>query len=198
MTIRRRRPGGGRKPIGQFSKSATFNTRIDPETRRALDAAAQKNGVSISAIAGQILRKGLQKPTGKPHNQSIARAITLLAERIEEGTKLDWRKDPFTGQALRYAVEALLFHFAATPEGAPAIPPSIAEGAGKMPREFAERFSKPAGYANALAYNLILELEQTSPSMPINEWSVPIFFSGESSQLALIRRGLQDEEGKIS
>jgi hypothetical protein len=182
--------------MGQFSKSATFNTRIDAETRRALDDAAQKSGRSISAIAGQMLRQGLGlKATGKPHNRALARAIELLAEKVEEGTKLDWRKDPFTGQALRYTIEALLFHFAATPEGEPAIPPSIAEQARNMPKEFAERLSKPAGYSHMLAYNFILELEKTSPSTPINEF-VPIFLSGEPSQLALIRRGLQDEEGK--
>ncbi len=192
MAKRKRRPGGGRKPGGEFPKIATFTTRILPETRRALDEAARMSRPrrSVSATAEHILRQGLRKPAGEPRNLAVATAVALLAENIERDAKKNWRDDPFTGLALRYAVEALLFHFAPSPEGTPAVPPAIDEEASKMPPEFAERFRKPAGFGHMLAYNLIHEIEQATSSAPINEWSMPIFFSERPRQLALIGSGL--------
>ena len=103
--------------------------------------------------------------------------------------------------ALRYAVEALLYHYAPTPppDGAPAIPSGIEQAAGKMPPEFAERFRKPAGFGHLLAYNLILEIEQAAPG-EINEWTVPIFLNAKPGALGLIRSGLglgQNTKGKV-
>ena len=192
MVKRKRRPGGGRKPSGEFpGKSATFTTRLQPETRRALDDAARKGGHgSVSATAEFILKQGLKKPTGEPRNLALACAVALLAERIEQATAQSWRQDQFTGLALRYAVEALLFHFAPTPEGTPAAPQAVEKAAEKMPPEFAERFRKPAGIGHTLAFNLIHELEQVRSTAAPNEWSLPIFFSEEPAQLGLISRDL--------
>jgi len=200
MAERKRRPGGGRKPGGEFpGKSATFTTRIQPETRRALDAAAKASGprASVSVIAERILKAGLEKPSGAPRNTALAAAVALLAKNIETATAQSWREDQWTGMALRYAIEALLFHFVPTPEGTPAIPSAIDEAANKMPPDFAERFRKPAGLGHMLAYNLINELEQAiSSSMP-NEWSLPIFFSDDQRRLGLISRDLGlDQKGK--
>jgi len=46
---RKRAPGGGRKPAGEFKgKSATITTRVTPATRAALEQAASANGRSLS------------------------------------------------------------------------------------------------------------------------------------------------------
>src|SRR5262245_22199126 len=108
---RKRTPGGGRKPQGGLSgKVETFTTRITPETRIGLERAAATSGWSISFEAEHRLRISLQKPPGAmaQHNAALARAVGLLAERIERESKESWRHDPFTGMALRYAVEMLL------------------------------------------------------------------------------------------
>jgi hypothetical protein len=199
MAKRKRRPGGGRKPHGEFpGKSAAFTTRIQPATRRALDEAARMTGRrSVSAMAEYILKQGLAKPSGEPHNSALANAIAVLAENIERDTKKSWREDPFTGMALRYAVEHLLLQYApAPPEGAPMVPPAIDEAASKMPPEFAQRFRTPAGFANTLTYNLILEITQASSSAPTNEWSLPFFFNEKPAQLALIGRELGSANNK--
>jgi hypothetical protein len=182
----------GRPPGGEFpGKSATFTTRIQPETRRALEEAAKaRHRGSISAAAEFLLKSALTNPSGLPRNQALACAIGILAESIERDTKKDWRTDTFTGTALRHAVEALLFHFAPMPENTPPIPPAIQEAADKMPPMFAEQFRKPAGFGHVLAYNLILEIEQAAPPTILNEWSLPIFFSKRPAQLGLINSAL--------
>src|SRR5262245_38676366 len=196
---RKRAPGAGRKPQGEFAgKSAAFSTRITPETRRALDEAVRSHRprISLSQHVEYLLTTAMQKPSGKPRNYALACAIALLAENIERGAETDWRADPFTGQALRYAVETLLFQYAATPEGTPAIPPAIEEAAARMPPEFAERFRTPAGFGHVKAYNLISEIDQVaSPATP-NEWSLPIFFSEQPVQLAVISRDLVQADRK--
>ena len=190
MTKPKRQRGPGRPPAGEFPKSATFTTRLQPETRRALGAAAKASGHSVSAVAERILRAGLEKPSGARRNNALAAAIALLAKNIETATGQSWRKDQWTGMALRYAVEALLFHYAPTPEGTPATPPAVEEAAAKMPPQFAEQFRKPAGLAHTLAYNFINELEQARPSSIPNEWSLPIFFSDDQRRLGLISSDL--------
>jgi len=198
MAKKRRRPGGGRKPHGEFpGKAATFTTRIQPETRRALNEAARLSHRSVSATAEHILKQGLRKPSGEPRNSALANAIEVLVENIERDTNKSWRDDVWTGLAVRYAVETLLFHYAPTPpEGTVAVPPAVDEAAGKMPPEFAQRFRTPAGFAHTLAYNLILEIQQSISLGPPNEWSLPYFFSEKPAQLALIARrlGLADSK----
>lgn len=146
---------------------------------------------SVSATAEYILKQGLRKPSGEPRNSALATAIERLVENIERDTKESWRDDPWTGLAVRYAVETLLFHYAPTPpEGSVPAPPAVDEAAGKMPPEFAQRFRTPAGFAHTLAYNLILEIQQSISSGRPNEWSLPIFFSERPAQLALVAGGL--------
>ena len=194
MAKKRRRPGGGRKPGGEFpGKAATFTTRIQPATRRALDEAARLSRPrrSVSAMAEHILKQGLRKPSGKPRNLALAAAIEVLVENIERDTNKSWRDDPWAGLAVRYAVETLLLYYAPTPpEGTVAVPPAVDEAAAKMPPEFAQRFRTPAGFAHTVAYNLIHEIAQTVFAGPPNEWSLPYFFSERPAQLALIAGGL--------
>ena len=49
MVKRKRAPGAGRKPKGEFAgKTATVTTRIMPDTREALEAAALASNRSLS------------------------------------------------------------------------------------------------------------------------------------------------------
>src|SRR5262245_43966542 len=136
---RKRGPGGGRK-LGSGEKHATLTARLRPETRLALEQATEKSRHrSLSATAEFILRTALMEPRGEPRQLGLARAVSLLANSVEKHTQKSWRDDPFTGMALRYAVEALLFHLAPTPEGPPEAPEAVKQFAAKMPDEMRER-----------------------------------------------------------
>jgi hypothetical protein len=95
----------------------------------------------------------MTKPSGASHNGALAFTVAKLAERIEEDTGKRWLDDPFTGLALRYAIEALLFHFAPLAAGDPAIPPRVEES----PTASWPLLRKTAApQRNALSYSLTL------------------------------------------
>jgi plasmid stability protein len=198
MSKSKRRPGGGRKPIGEFSKSAAFTTRLDPTLRRALVEAAEHSGKSVSETAAHILREGLKRPSGEPHNRALACAVALIGEKIEREAQKSWRDDQFTRQALAYGIETLLAYIAPDVKEAPPIPPAIEAAAAKSPPQYAEQYRKPDFFGFLQASNLINEIEQAAPGRLINEWSLPIFFSEKPMQLALIGRdlGLTAKKGK--
>ncbi len=84
---RKRAPGAGRKPRGPFKgKTATLTTRITAATRAALDAAAQKNGLSLSQEVERRLDNSILRDRSgnrKQRNRALAEAIAPLAEYIE-------------------------------------------------------------------------------------------------------------------
>ena len=134
MAKRKRRPGGGRKPGGEFpGKTACFH---DPsaETRKALDEAARVSGRTVSVMAEYILRQWLKKPVGDPRNGALATAVALLAENIERDAKKSWSDDPWVGFALANGVENLVRYFAPAPvsEDMPPAPPAVEEAAAKL------------------------------------------------------------------
>jgi hypothetical protein len=164
---------------------------MEPETRQALNTAAAAKGKSVSRMAELLLKAALlDKATVERHNNALAAAVEQLAENIEHETKKSWRDDTFTWTALRYAIEHLLWYFGPTPERQPAVPAAVNEAAGKMHEEFARQFRKPPGFGRTLAFQLIHEIEQATSPGPINEWSLPYFFSGQPERLALIGRDL--------
>jgi hypothetical protein len=199
---RKRAPGAGRKPRGDYSgKTDTFTTRITPQTRRALEQAAAASGRSLSQEVEYRLHLSLHKLSGKPHNRALGRAIAMLAERIERETQKDWRRDAYTGLALCSAVEMVLQHFAPASEGPPPIPPAIEMAAAKMPPDFAERYRKPAGFGHLRGFNFIGEIEHAprlaEPASMIDEWTIwglPGFPSVPPAGLGTIRRDLKDDK----
>ena len=201
MIQRKKRSRRGRPPSGDFpGKSATFTTRIQPSTRRALEAAAKaRSDKSISAAAERILKSVLLWQSGEPRNNALAAALVLLAENIERDTKKSWRDDPWVGFALANGVEHLVRYFAPAPvsEGMPPTPPAVEQAAAKMHRDDAEHFCKFAGFGRMQAQFLIREIEQAASSGPINEWTMPIFFSERPEKLGLIGSELaESRKGK--
>jgi hypothetical protein len=196
MTKRKKQSRRGRPPSGEFpGKSSTFTTRIQPETRRALDEAARKNGRTVSVMAEYILRQWLKKPAGDPRNVALAAAVALLAENIERDAKKSWRDDPWVGFALANGVENLVRYFAPAPvsEDMPPAPAAVEEAAAKWSSdEIAQQFRKPHAYGRIQAQFLIREIEQAASPGPISEMSMPIFFNERPAKLALIGRELTD------
>jgi hypothetical protein len=203
---RKRAPGAGRKPQGEFAgKSVTFATRLTPMTRRELARAAEANGRSLSQEAERRLSASFKRLPGKARNRALAFTVATLASRVEEETGLNWREDAFTGTALRYAVEMLLTFLAAEFQSEPKIPPAVETAASKLPQGLAEQYRKPAGVGHMLAYNLTREIEQakaqSEPARSLqefndkfNEWSQPIFFNASMETLAEIARDLDQKE----
>ena len=71
-------------------------------------------------------------------------------------------------------------------EGMPPTPPAVEQAAAKMHRDDAEHFCKFAGFGRMQAQFLIREIEQAASSGPINEWTMPIFFSERPENLGLL------------
>jgi hypothetical protein len=187
-----RKGRSGSKPRGEFpGKSATFTTRIQPETRRALNAYAKATSKSVSVAAERLLKAALQKPSGEPRNRALAHAVELLAEQIEGEAKKSWRDDAFTAQALLHGITVLLTYFTpAHVKRATVPPPAIKDAAAKMPPVFAERLCNPEGFAGFMAFRLIGEIRQAveSPAR-ISVWSMPFFREAAKPEvLALIGR----------
>jgi predicted transcriptional regulator len=192
---RKRAPGAGRPRKAETDKKgATFTTRISWETRRGLDEAAKKHKRSVSLEAEVALRHYLKKPEGAPRNRALASIVANLAEGIEAQTGKSWRTDIFTSMAVRYAIEAVLFHFAPGTTEAPAIPEAVERQAEKMPPEFAERYRKPAGFGYMRAHHLITEIEsRPRPGKMVDEWTLPIGLNASLEMLDIIARDLDLE-----
>ena len=111
--VRKRKPGGGRKPRGE-GPAVAFNTRIEPETRRLLERAAKENGRSLSAEIARRLKNSFG-PAAASDIQT--RALCHLLDRIVTmarglkrtgGEPFNWRTNRFDYLAFKYAVEELL------------------------------------------------------------------------------------------
>jgi len=142
---RKRAPGGGRKPRGEFkNKSRTLTTRITAATRTALERAAKKSGRSLSQEIESRLDISIRRDRDRDHHRHIralAQAIAFVTERVERATGKCWREDPFTGEALRHAIEFLVFHYA--PHGELVVPASVEAAAARVPPEARDGYLNP-------------------------------------------------------
>ena len=158
---RKRAPGAGRKPRGDFKgKTATLTTRITSETRAALDRAARKSNRSLSQEVEHRLNGSIRRD--RDHNRhrhvrGLAETIAILTDWVEEATQKRWIDDPFTAEALRRAIEFLVFHFGAP--GPPQVPASVKDAAARMPPQARDQSMTPAGVGHAAAGGLISWIE---------------------------------------
>jgi hypothetical protein len=157
--VQKRAPGGGRKPLGEFKgKTATITTRITPQTRTALERRAMAHGRSLSQEIERCIQDVISwDRDDDAHVRGLAHAITLAISTIERATRRRWLDDSFTCEAVRLGIETLLFHF--SPQGAPAVPASVAAASARMPAELAERYRTPVGLAQIETYGLVTQIE---------------------------------------
>jgi hypothetical protein len=163
---KKRAPGAGRKPRGEFQgKSAVLTTRITPQTRAALERAAAKGNRSLS----QVVEHGLcwylslfkRAPERGDHVRALGEAVTLVAHYVERATEQKWNEDAFTGEALRHGCASLIAHFA--PRGTPVKPRLIKEAATRLPSsKAAETYSDPEGVGITEAGKVISSIESWS------------------------------------
>jgi hypothetical protein len=92
--IRKRKPGGGRKPKGSIrGKSEVFTTRITPEVCKAIEREAESSGRSISQAAEHLLRLGLGLEAKRRNDFRSLYAICFVIERLALGVADQWWKD---------------------------------------------------------------------------------------------------------
>ena len=155
---RKRAPGAGRKPRGEFrGKSATLATRITPSTRMALDRAARKSGRSLSQEVEVRLNLSLRKGDHGNHIRALGEAIMLLTQCVERATGKHWNEDAFTGEAVRLGAEFLISHFA--PRGPQVMPKSIEEA---VVRGAPETYRSSTGVGESEAGRVITWIESWS------------------------------------
>jgi hypothetical protein len=119
MKKRKRAPGGGRKPSGEFAGlSAPFNVRMPPWLRAQLQAAAKRGGRSMSQELISRLASSFSREREDARDPAMRALCYLIADtassvsglvRIEDGKPVhDWRTNPFMFEAFKLAVGYLL------------------------------------------------------------------------------------------
>jgi hypothetical protein len=158
MQKRKRAPGAGRKPQGEFSgKAAKLTMRITCATRKELEVYSKESGLSLSQGAEHHLRLSLSRVRIRDHVQALAEIITLLAERIESQTTKKWNEDVFTSEALRRGIEFLLSHFG--PRGTPVTPVNVKEAAAQMVGDAGKAYRSPVGLGETEAGQVMAWIE---------------------------------------
>jgi hypothetical protein len=121
-----------------------LTTRITPKTRADLERAAQKSGRSLSQEVEHRLDDSIRRDRERAHKRhvrTLAKAVALVTERVEGATEKRWLDDTFTGDALRHALEFLVFHFA--PHEALEVPAKVEAAAAKVPPASRDRCLTP-------------------------------------------------------
>jgi hypothetical protein len=159
--IRKRAPGGGRKPAGPFKgKSAQLTTRLTSQTRSALERESRQTGQSISQIAERYIEQGLgrKRDSGSPQTQALTQAIKLLIDRVETNTGKRWHEDGFTAEVIYRGLPELFTHYRSNAE--PIIPPQVAAAARRTP-SIAATLRDPAGLAQLEVGTLVYLIENS-------------------------------------
>jgi hypothetical protein len=156
---RKRAPGGGRKPQGDFAKkTAVLTTRITQKTRSSLERAAHEGKLSISQEAERrIDQTFIEERRHRIDVRALATTIMLVAEWVERSTGEQWRNSAFVNAALRDAIELVIRHFG--PGGNVTVPAIVTETAARMPPEAAERYVTPSGVGHTEAWRVITMIE---------------------------------------
>jgi hypothetical protein len=116
---KKRKPGGGRKPKGDFSRlTSPLTIRMPAEMRKQLEAAANKSGKNVTQELLRRLQNSFNRDREKSRDPAL-RALCFLIAEIAEGVVLPepirfpnayplWRSNPFLFRAFKLAVGKLL------------------------------------------------------------------------------------------
>jgi hypothetical protein len=108
---RKRAPGGGRKPKGDFAGlTSPVCIRMPPALRAQLKTAARRSGRSISQEVLSRLDGSLNRERDKATDRPM-RAICFLISSLAYSVHWNmpnWRSDPFLFRAIRIGIDKLL------------------------------------------------------------------------------------------
>jgi transposase-like protein len=148
-----------RSGLLKLPNAGTLSTRVSHSTRAALEREAKRSNHSLSREAELRLEQSFKESSAPDHIRALAHAITLLAMQMERVTGERWYNGTFTGEALRHGIEALIFHFAQTPDGTVTIPPKVEETAARFQSPLRESFRNPALLGQMEAGSIITSIE---------------------------------------
>ncbi len=109
---RKRAPGGGRKPRGEFSKLASpLSIRMPHDMRGTLSAAARASGKSVTQELLRRLNDSFRRDRDRKRDPASRALCFLLAELIElvklntaeNPQPSEWRSNPFAFRSVRLA-----------------------------------------------------------------------------------------------
>jgi hypothetical protein len=217
---RKRAPGGGRKPKGEFSNlSANITIRMPSEMREQLNRAAAKSSRSLAQEMLWRLRLSFQREREKDRSPAV-RAICFLIGEIARSVMTpennffhspvlstdseiaadDWRSDPFFYKAFRIAVGAVLQEL--TPPGEIVPPQTIKNDPNdnRYDDRYFNSWQTPearAKYAADWTINTLRHASDTSNEWrawedTIKEMSAHPSFSGLASSLSKEFYGIQN------
>jgi hypothetical protein len=173
---KKRAPGGGRKPKGEYAnRAASLTMRISAELKASLKRQAVQNRRSLSQEAERLLRDAMEFPkTFKKqwrddHYYGLGRMVARLAWTVEiatgvadpfNSTRRTWMEDPFTAAALRAAIDIALGGLAPAGEiEPPAKVQARAEGHSKfLSPERAKFYQTPEGVGEIEAMSFLDQL----------------------------------------
>jgi hypothetical protein len=210
--VRKRAPGGGRKPQGDTSKSKYLSIRITPGLRAALDREAARSKRTLSEEVGMRLRRSLEQPKElermlSVQNRALGSSITHIAERVETHTGHRWQADGFSGETLKSAVEIFLSQIA--PTGEIHVPENVEQSFQSalkayqamkshrqehLPKPTAEQFKTPEAVASAISLGFLEQLK-TSEFPPL-DYPSNQHYAYEFYAMPDIRKGLGLEPQK--
>jgi hypothetical protein len=119
--VRKRKPGGGRKPDPY--KKVMFSTRLEPEVMAAIKTAAETwPGKNVSTFVEALIVEGLRERKNAQRDPALRALLHLignLAARISgeayivepspgADTETEWRTDLFAFRTFKFAVRQLL------------------------------------------------------------------------------------------
>jgi hypothetical protein len=200
---RKRAPGAGRKPQGEYAnRTAPFTMRMSKDLRVALEREAKRSGRVLSQEVEHRLRGSL--PASKkdewrsPRHYALGRLLARAALGVELSTGVvavgrGWLDNAFAAQAVRAALLVIMDRL--MPDEPLEIPEAVKKSAAnfaRLPNEHAAEMaafcSTPAGVGSSIANGLLSDLEiyEFPPlDLPDN-----IFYSDAFNLMPRIRKEL--------
>jgi hypothetical protein len=117
MKSRKRAPGGGRKPSGEFRNlTVVKSVRMPRDLYDQLERARQVGGRSFNQELLNRAKKSFDHDRDRPGDRSLRAFCFLFSELVQvicvnPEQVPDWRLNPWLFQAFRLAVPKLLDHF---------------------------------------------------------------------------------------
>jgi hypothetical protein len=115
--VRKRAPGGGRKPKGAVPMRSQVNVRMPDDMRARLEAAARKRGRNVSeellarlnaSFARERELERERATRALMHMLSAAADLPAIYAKFSRLPKRPWTRDPFLFQSFRLAVAQVL------------------------------------------------------------------------------------------
>jgi Arc-like DNA binding domain len=107
--VRKRAPGGGRKPKGGHSVAATpFSLRLPGKVREKLAAAAAARGWTVSEEILERLKQGFDDEQRGPTWWALSHILGVAIAIVKSAGGPDWRSDPWSFRAFRLAFAQIL------------------------------------------------------------------------------------------